>query len=183
MKKSIIILAAMLAVNVSAKACIAANARTEYMTMFIGVSAVDNSSFNFKNNSLGGKVTLGFGTYKDYGTFAGTFEMYGKGWGSELVASPRDWRVGAQATFNPFASIDRESAVRFRLVGEGGYFSRGGAYANMGARLEFGSGVCKFFIQDAANYNFGSKTWGNIAEVGLLFKFEVGSGKVFCNRR
>lgn len=174
-----------LAVMLSIKsfACIAANARTEYMTMIVGVSAIDNSTFNFANNSLGGKLTIGFGTFKDYATFAGTFEMYGKGWGNDLVAHPKDWRVGAQATLNPFAKIDRESAVRFRLVGEGGYFSKGGAYADMGARLEFGSGVCKFFIQDAAQYNFGTNSWANVAEVGLMFKFEVGSGKVFCNRR
>ena len=185
MKKALLTLAVILSLGTTAKACIAANARTEYMTIFGTISAIDNSSFNFANNTIGGKATLGVGTFKDYFTFAGTFEMYGKGWGNELVTNAKDWRLGGQIGFDPFASIDRESAVRFRILAEVGTLNADYLCSAYGARLGFGRGNVNFFIQDMAGFDYINKSckWSNHAEIGLQFKFEVGKGKVFCNSR
>ena len=185
MKKSFIFVVAFIAAISSANACIVANARMEYSTMFITLSGVDNCSFNFANNSAGGKAVIGFGTPLDYLTIGGTFEMYGKGWGSSPIVQSKDWRAGLQVGFNPFASIDRESAIQFRLMGEVGYSSYcNSVYNGYGARLEFGKGVTSIFIQDIAQFDYVSNScqWSNRIEVGLQFKFNVGGGKVYCNK-
>lgn len=188
MKKCLLALAAALLVSISADACIAANARTEYMTMFVSASAVDNSNFAFSENSLGGKGVVGFGTFKGYMTFGATFEMYGKVWtnSNKPIVGVKDWRAGLQVGFDPFASIDRESKVVFRLMGEVGYSSVcRSAYNGYGARLEFGGRRCQLFIQDMAHFDYynGTYQWSNRAEIGLQVKFDVGKGKVYCNRR
>lgn len=185
MKKSILIAVVLLAMSTYADACIAANAKVEYPTMFISLSGIDNSSFNFSNNSIGGKAVIGFGTPLDYLTMGATFEMYGKFWGSTPIVNAKDWRGGLQFGFNPFAQIDRESAVKFRIMGEVGYSSCcKSVYNGYGARLEFGKGVTSLFIQDMAQFDYvNSKCqWSNRVEIGLQFKFNIGSGRVYCNK-
>ena len=185
MKKVLLTLAVLISLGTTAKACIAANAKVEHMTIFGTISAIDNSSFNFANNTLGGRATLGVGTYKDYFTFAGTFEMYGKGWGNELATNTKDWRLCGQIGFDPFASIDRNSAVKFRILGEVGTLNADYLCSAYGARLEFGRGNVTFFMQDMAGFDYINNTckWSNRAEIGLQFKFEVGKGKAYCNKR
>lgn len=184
MKKILFSLIALISLAVNANACIVANAKVEHMTIFGTISAIDNSSFNFANNTIGGRATLGFGTYKDYFTFAGTFEMYAKGWGDNLVVEQKDWRLGGQVGFNPFAGIDRESPVKFRVLGEVGTLNANYLYNAYGARLEFGRGNVTFFMQDMAGFDYINKTceWNNRAEIGLQFKFAAGKGRVYCNK-
>lgn len=184
MKKILLLLLTLGSLITSANACIVANAEVEHMTMFGTISVIDNSTFNFANNSIGGKATLGFGTYKDYFTFAGTFEMYAVGLGSNPVIDQKDWRLGGQIGFNPFASIDRESPVKFRILSEVGTLNANYLYNSYGARLEFGRRNVVFFMQDMAGFDYINKTckWSNRAEIGLQFKFNVGKGRVYCNK-
>ena len=136
----------------------------------------------YKANAANFKLTMGAQTPQDCFILATSFEVCFYNWQANSRITADNWRWGFYGGVNPLAFFVKNSFVNPYIIFDGGgtilyNINDPTMYYGGGLRVELGSDIMKFYIQDiiGTDYRLKSKTAlnGNKLEIGVSFAIPI----------